>query len=170
MQYVVVQHPRKSVPVLVKRMHYVSFVGMFRSDFFEGLRYGNAPRRCRSCGRWFLTTDGYKVLYCDNLAPNDPKGRTCRAVGAKNGSGKEKAENHPIKRIYETRRNTISKCVHRGKLEKELAEMVMKLAEEKRTRAFRDNEYFQNSYRSEMMQEAIVAEAQRILLGRSGKG
>ena len=32
----------------VKRMHFVSFVGMFRADLFEGLCVGHAPRKmCR---------------------------------------------------------------------------------------------------------------------------
>ena len=37
-QYVTVPHPEKGHTLLVKRMHYVSFVGMLRADFFEGLR------------------------------------------------------------------------------------------------------------------------------------
>lgn len=40
-QYVAATRPGKTEPQLVKRMHYVSFVGMFRSDLFEGL--------CRPC-------------------------------------------------------------------------------------------------------------------------
>ena len=36
-QYVTTVRPGEDVAKLVKRMHYVSFVGMFRSDLFEGL-------------------------------------------------------------------------------------------------------------------------------------
>ena len=36
-QYVATIRPGEDIAKLVKRMHYVSFVGMFRSDFFEGL-------------------------------------------------------------------------------------------------------------------------------------
>ena len=39
-QYVSVIRPGEKVAKLVKRMHYVSFVGMFRSDLFEGLCVG----------------------------------------------------------------------------------------------------------------------------------
>ena len=160
MQYLPVIHPEKDYPVLVKRMHYVSFVGMLRSDFFEGLRNGNAPKCCLNCGRWFLTTDGYLTKYCNGIDPNDPKGRTCRSVAAKRSQAdKEDPQNHPIKRIYETRRNAISKCVNRGTMEKAFAEEVMKLAREKRFRAFSDNDYFVNSYEQEMQQDAIVVEA-----------
>ena len=39
-QYISVIRPGEKVAKLVKRMHYVSFVGMFRSDIFEGLCVG----------------------------------------------------------------------------------------------------------------------------------
>ena len=55
MQYVSSIMPEKEIPQLVKRLHYVSFVGMFRSDLFEGLCVGHAPRKCPICGKWFLT-------------------------------------------------------------------------------------------------------------------
>ena len=82
---------------LVKRMHFVSFVGMFRADLFEGLCVGHAPRKCAVCGKWFLTTDARYAKYCDGLAPGDKRGRTCRQVG--NLRGRELAADHPIKKI-----------------------------------------------------------------------
>ena len=45
-QYISVIRPGEKVAKLVKRMHYVSFVGMFRSDLFEGLCVGHAPKKC----------------------------------------------------------------------------------------------------------------------------
>ena len=41
-QYAAATIPGKEKSQLVKRMHYVSFVGMFRSDLFEGLCVGHA--------------------------------------------------------------------------------------------------------------------------------
>ena len=49
-QYVSVIRPGEKVAKLVKRIHYVSFVGMFRSDLFEGLCVGHAPKKCKICG------------------------------------------------------------------------------------------------------------------------
>ena len=43
-QYVAVGEP----PRLVRRMSYVSFVGLLRSDLFEGLCVGHAPKKCPS--------------------------------------------------------------------------------------------------------------------------
>ena len=48
-------------------------------------------------------------------------------------------------------------------MDKELAVIIMKLAEEKRTKAFRDNTYLQNAYKKEMHADAIKAEALTLL-------
>ena len=74
-QYVSTVMPGQDTPQLVKRMHYMSYVGLFRSDLFEGLCVGHAPRKCPICGRWFLTTDARQTKYCGGLAPNDKNGR-----------------------------------------------------------------------------------------------
>lgn len=44
-------------------------------------------------------------------------------------------------------------------MDKELADMIMKLAEEKKTKAFMNNGYFQNHYEKEMQVDAIKTEA-----------
>ena len=80
-QYVSVIRPGENVAKLVKRMHYVSFVGMFRSDLFEGLCVGHAPKKCRICGKWFLTTNARHTKYCGGYAPGDKLHRTCRQIG-----------------------------------------------------------------------------------------
>ena len=99
----------------MKRMHYVSFVGMFRSDLFEGLCVGHAPRKCPICGGWFLTTDARHTKYCNGLAPRDKYGRTCRQIGNIRGrSQRELAPDHPWKRIYERRMNTIIQKLRQG--------------------------------------------------------
>ena len=89
-QYVPAIRPGNAEAQLVKRMHFVSFVGMFRADLFEGLCVGHAPRKCAVCGKWFLTTDARHTKYCSGYAPNDKRGRTCRQVG--NLRGREQRE------------------------------------------------------------------------------
>lgn len=64
-------------PQLLRRMNYVSFVGLLRSDLYEGLIIGHAPRKCAVCGRWFLTIDARRTKYCGGFAPGDAHGRTC---------------------------------------------------------------------------------------------
>ena len=117
-QYVSAVRPGKTEPQLVKRMHYVSFVGMFRSDLFEGLCVGHAPKKCPICGRWFLTIDARHTKYCGGLAPGDQRGRTCRQIGNLRGrEQRELADDHPIKAIYTRRMNTILQNTRRGKLD-----------------------------------------------------
>lgn len=164
MQYVSKLMPGKNVPQLVKRMHYVSFVGMFRSDLFEGLCVGHAPRKCPICGRWFLTTDARHTKYCGGLAPGDKRGRTCRQIGNLQGRAqRELADDHPIKAIYTRRMNTILQCQRRGTLDNTLAEEIKRFAKNKLERAISDAAYAFDSYAEEMEQAALMAEAKKHL-------
>ena len=164
MQYVSAVIPEKATPQLVKRMHYVSFVGMFRSDLFEGLCVGHAPRKCPICGTWFLTTDARPTKYCGGLAPGDKHGRTCRQVGNLRGrEQRERADDHPLKKIYERRTNTIIQKLHRGTLDKQTAAVMKRLAKNKLERAIADREYAARLYEAEMAQETLLAEAQSYL-------
>jgi hypothetical protein len=150
------------VAKLVKRMHYVSFVGMFRSDLFEGLCVGHAPKKCKIRGKWFLTTNARHTKYCGGYAPEDQRGRTCRQIGALNGrEERELADDHPIKQIYERRRNTINRYIKRGTLDAEFAEKMKKLAKDKMFRALSNVAYAKGDYEKEMEQDALLNEAMR---------
>ena len=163
-QYVSSVMPEKGIPQLVKRMHYVSFVGMFRSDLFEGLCVGHAPRRCPICGKWFLTTDARQTKYCGGLAPGDKLGRTCRQIGNLKGrEQRELADDHPIKAIYTRRMNTITQYLHRGTLDERTAAVMKRLAKNKMERAISDHVYAKGSYEKEMGQNALKKEAMRKL-------
>lgn len=149
---------------LVKRMHFVSFVGMFRADLFEGLCVGHAPRKCAVCGKWFLTTDARYAKYCDGLTPGDKRGRTCRQVGNLRGQEqRELAADHPIKKIYTKRFNTITQYLGRGTLDEQTAAMMKALAKSKLEKALQDNDYAQGSYAAEMEQAALLAEAKETM-------
>ena len=160
MQYVSAVMPEKEIPQLVKRMHYVSFVGMFRSDLFEGLCVGHAPRKCPICGKWFLTTDARQTKYCGGLAPGDKLDRTCRQIGNLKGrEQRELADDHPIKAIYTRRMNTITQYLHRGTLDEQTAAMMKRLAKDKMKRAIKEVAYAQGDYAKEMEQDALLKEA-----------
>ena len=159
-QYLSTLRPGYDVPMLVKRMHFVTFVGMFRADLFEGLCVGHAPKKCRICGKWFLTTNARHTKYCGGYAPGDKHHRTCRQIGNLKGrEQRELAEDHPVKRIYATRLNTINRYVKRGKLDAELAEVMKKLAKDKMYRALSNAAYAQGDYEAEMEQAALLSEA-----------
>lgn len=157
-QYVAVGEP----PRLVRRMSYVSFVGLLRSDLFEGLAAGHAPRRCAVCGRWFLTLDARHTKYCGGFTPGDARGRTCRQMGAMRGRGqRELAADHPLKAIYNRRLNTILQSQRRGKLDEATAGAMRKLAKDKLQRALSDANYARGGYEVEMTQGALLAEAEQ---------
>ena len=162
MQYLSTIMPGKDAPQLVKRMHFVSFVGMLRHDLFEGLSVGHAPRKCPICGRWFLTTDARHTKYCGGFAPGDPKGRTCRQLGNLQGREKrELADDHPLKVIYNRRMNTIQVYVRRGTLDEATAEKMKRLARNKLERAISDAAYANGSYADEMEQDTLLTEVTR---------
>ena len=163
-QYVSIIRPGEDVAKLVKRMHYVSFVGMFRSDLFEGLCVGHAPKKCRICGKWFLTINARHTKYCGGYAPGDKLHRTCRQIGNLKGrEQRELADDHPLKQIYEKRLNTINRYVKRGTLDADLAEVMKKLAKDKELRAKSDVAYAKGAYEKEMEQAALKKEAEIIL-------
>ena len=159
-QYVSIIRPGEDVAKLVKRMHYVSFVGMFRSDLFEGLCVGHAPKKCKICGKWFLTTNARHTKYCGGYAPGDKLHRTCRQIGNLKGrEQRELADDHPVKQIYEKRLNTINRYVKRGTLDADLAEVMKKLAKDKMLRALSNVAYAKDDYEKEMGQAALKKEA-----------
>ena len=159
-QYVSVIRPGEKVAKLVKRIHYVSFVGMFRSDLFEGLCVGHAPKKCRICGKWFLTINARHTKYCGGYAPGDKLHRTCRQIGNLKGrEQRELADDHPLKQIYEKRLNTINRYVKRGTLDADLAEVMKKLAKDKMLRALSNIAYAKGDYEKEMGQAALLNES-----------
>jgi len=163
-QYVSTIRPGEDVAKLVKRMHYVSFVGMFRSDLFEGLCVGHAPKKCKICGKWFLTINARHTKYCGGYAPGDKLHRTCRQIGNLKGrEQRELADDHPLKQIYEKRLNTINRYVKRGTLDADLAETMKKLAKDKMLRALSNVAYAKGDYEKEMGQVALKKEAMKKL-------
>ena len=163
-QYVATIRPGEDIAKLVKRMHYVSFVGMFRSDLFEGLCVGHAPKKCLNCGRWFLTLDGRHTKYCDGIDPNSEKGETCRSVGnRKRREFREKAEDNPQKALYITRCDSIRGRVDRGKLDPKIGEIAKYKAKNHLNSAIQDANYAQNQYESDMALDALIAEAMEAL-------
>ena len=68
--------------VVTERTVYRSLGGFLKAELYRALVAGNAPRICDNCGRYFLTIGQERTLYCNRVAPNDPKGRLCRKVGA----------------------------------------------------------------------------------------
>ncbi|NLA76948.1 MAG: hypothetical protein GX851_03825, partial [Clostridiales bacterium] len=164
-EYVPVKCPtKKNKTILARRMSFGRLMDFFVTDYFEGIHAGHSPKQCEICRRYFLMTDGRHQKYCDGYAPGDKKHRTCRTIGNRIArENREKAKDHPAKKLYTTRCNTVDHHLRDGRITPQFAVNVKELAKDKMYRAISDNDYFLKSYQSEMTQEAIYKEAKAMI-------
>ena len=147
---------------IVRRMHYASFPSMFRSNLYEALAVGNAPRRCPICQKFFLTTNARQQKYCSGYAPEEYDGLTCTKVGNMMGRKyRELAENDPITVLYHRSVDTLDKRVERGTLDKDLAAKAKQIARDCRDIAIVDADYANEEYLTDMLPDALIAAAMR---------
>ena len=147
---------------IVRRMHYASFPSMFRSNLYEALAVGNAPRRCPICQKFFLTTNARRQKYCSGYAPEKYDGLTCTKVGNMMGRKfRELAENDPTIVLYHRSVDTLDKRVERGSLEKELAMKAKRIARDCKDIAIADADYANGEYLTDMLPDALIAAAMR---------
>jgi len=143
---------------LIRRMHYASFPSMFRSNLYEALAVGNAPKRCPICGKFFLTTNARRQKYCTGYAPEDYGGLTCVQVGNRMGrEAREKAENRPAIVQYHQAVNAIDKRIERGTLERDIAVKAKAHAKELISGAITDADYANGKYKEDMTPDALIA-------------
>lgn len=102
-------------------------------DFFRGLERSHLPRRCDSCGRWFLLAGGKYSCYCNLPLPGDPE-KTCRGIGAKKRYG-SKCRTDPVWLTYNRAYKAhYARCM-RGKMSAEDFERWSQYAVSLRSRA-----------------------------------
>lgn len=143
---------------LVRRMHYASFPSMFRSNLYEALAVGNAPKRCPICKKFFLTTNARRQKYCAGFAPEEYGGLTCVQVGNRMGrEEREKSANHPVIVRYHQAVNAIDKRVERQTLEREIAARGKAHAKDLMSIAIADPEYANGKYKEDMTPDALIA-------------
>jgi hypothetical protein len=143
---------------LVRQMHYASFPSMFRSNLYEALAVGNAPKRCPICKRFFLTTNARRQKYCTGYAPEEYGGLTCVQVGNRMGrEEREKAGNRPAIVQYHQAVNALDKRVERGTLERETGARAKAHAKELVSGAIVDADYANGKYKEDMTPDALIA-------------
>lgn len=147
---------------LVRRMHYASFPSMFRSNLYEALAVGNAPKQCPICKRFFLTTNARRQKYCTGYAPEEYGGLTCVQVGNRMGrEEREKAENRPAIVQYHQAVNAIDKRVERRTLERGIAARAKAYAKELASGAIADADFANGQYKNDMNPDALIAAVAR---------
>ncbi len=77
--------------------------------------WGNAPRCCHNCGKFFLLTTGYNTCNCNNIAPGETE-RTCRKVGAHRKEAQGKENRTPTQKEYDRTYNRLKVRKQRGKI------------------------------------------------------
>ena len=143
---------------LTRRMHYASFPSMFRSNLYEALAVGNAPKRCPICKKFFLTTNARRQKYCTGYAPEEYGGLTCVQVGNRMGrEEREKAGNRPAIVQYHQAVNALDKRVERGTLERETGARAKAHAKELVSGAIVDADYANGKYKEDMTPDALIA-------------
>ena len=165
MEIIVVPNPnQKGAMMFARRLRFCRIMDFLVTDFFEGLHAGHSPRQCRNCGRFFHMTSGRHQIYCDGLAPNDPKKRSCRTFAARsNRLEREKATDHPALAMYRTRLNTINTQLRRGKIDQKFADTAKAIAEKCKTNACSSVTYFNEHYASDISQAGIYGAAEKML-------
>ena len=63
-------------------------------------RQGHAPKKCKICGKWFLTTNARHTKYCGGYAPGDKLHRTCRQIGNLKGREQQMCIRDRIISVY----------------------------------------------------------------------
>lgn len=115
-KFVPMKHLTESGKVILAEQAEFTYLSHFLyTDFYRGLKVGNAPRRCHNCGRYFLLTEGYNTCYCNNIAPGETE-RTCRKVGAHWKEAKERAAATPAQNEYAKAYNRLKMRKQRGKI------------------------------------------------------
>lgn len=167
-EYVPYQAKEGGKTIIARRLSFESYYSFFLTDFYEGLRCGHYPRRCPSCGKYFLMQSARRQIYCSGMAPLSKTGGkklTCRqwALRRESGLAKEKAPGDPVKELYRNRCSVIRMYERRGEFDTELAEAAKRAAREHLAEAIRDPEYAAADYRKDMQHQSIVTEAKRML-------
>ena len=118
---------------IVERMYFDRLLDFVYVEFMKGLQKGFTPKRCASCGRWFLQTPGATYSYCDGPAPGQD-GKTCREVGAA-ASFQDKVRNNEIWKLHQRAYKKYFARTRKGTMSKPEFEKWAREAEQLRDRA-----------------------------------
>lgn len=141
-----------------KKLEFMQFSEMIASDFVEGLTVGHAPKKCRMCGRYFLTTNAHHPHYCNEVNPDDPRDRTCRKLAKLKGST-EKPEDNPRLIIKKKALANMRQAKSRGTISEYEAAVIQQLIIDKSERAAERSDYCNGSYAAEMKMRNLIKEA-----------
>lgn len=123
---------------LVEKMYFDHLADFIYVEFMKGLQKGFVPKRCASCGQWFLQEPGLTYNYCNQVAPGEAK-LTCRDIGSK-ASFLDKVKNNDIWKIHQRAYKKYFARTKKGTMTKAEFEVWAREAEEARELALKEYE------------------------------
>lgn len=90
--------PEKGKTILCESCTFESIGAFLYTDFFRGLPRNHLPKKCKSCGEWFLLPHGKYADYCENPLSGEPD-KTCRDVSSRKKFN-DKVKNDPVWLAY----------------------------------------------------------------------
>ena len=136
-QYAVLE-PEGCQPELVEKMYFDRLLDFVYVELMRGLQKGYVPKRCASCGRWFIQLPGATYAYCDGPAPGQ-EDKTCREIGA-TASFQDKVRNNEIWRLHQRAYKKYFARTRKGTMSKPEFEKWARDAERLRDRALKSYE------------------------------
>ena len=156
-QYVILEREDETHE-LVEKMYFEHLADFIYVEFMKGLQKGFVPKRCASCGRWFLQEPGLTYNYCKQVVPGETE-LTCRDIGSR-ASFRDKVKNNEVWQIHQRAYKKYFARTKKGTMTKTEFEAWAREAEELRERALK-------SYaKADMTERKIIEEELRVELNK----
>lgn len=156
-QYVILEREDETHE-LVEKMYFDHLADFIYVEFMKGLQKGFVPKRCASCGRWFLQEPGLTYNYCKQVVLGETE-LTCRDIGSR-ASFRDKVKNNEVWQIHQRAYKKYFARTKKGTMTKTEFEAWAREAEELRERALK-------SYaKADMTERKIIEEELRVELNK----
>ena len=154
-QYAVLEQEGRP-PELVEKMYFDRLLDFVYVELMRGLQKGYVPKRCASCGRWFIQLPGATYAYCDGPAPGQ-EDKTCREIGA-TASFQDKVRNNEIWRLHQRAYKKYFARTRKGTMSKPEFEKWARDAERLRDQALRNYEKLRTPEEKNLILEKLKAD------------
>lgn len=156
-QYVILEREDETHE-LVEKMYFDHLADFIYVEFMKGLQKGFVPKRCASCGRWFLQEPGLTYNYCKQVVPGETE-LTCRDIGSR-ASFRDKVKNNEVWQIHQRAYKKYFARTKKGTMTKTEFEAWTREAEELRERALKSHA------KADMTERKIIEEELRVELNK----
>ena len=165
-EYIALPKRRNSgILVTARKMTFESYYSFLLADFFEGLHHGHYPRKCESCGQYFLMQSARRQKYCSyGTAPELYHGEkiSCRRYAIIQGKA-ERARDNPLNAAYDRRCAAIRSEKSRGTIPAEFAAAAQAMAKRRLEQAEEDDAYAAKEFYKDLERTKLYADTEKRL-------